>query len=117
MSTDTVVMGPLIGEERVTGAETRDLIEPATGETLGAVGLAGEDEVDVAVITARRALDGPWGRRGPGERSLLLHRLADALEAEAPTLSLLEARNVGKPITSVEAEVGAAIRTFRYFAS
>jgi aldehyde dehydrogenase (NAD+)/betaine-aldehyde dehydrogenase len=117
MSTDTAVKGPLIGEERVVAAATRELIEPSTGKALAVVGLAGEDDVAAAVAAARQALGGKWCRRGTAERSLLLHRLADAVEAEAPALSELEARNVGKPITSVEAEVGAAIRTFRYFAS
>ncbi|HEY2715242.1 MAG TPA: aldehyde dehydrogenase family protein [Solirubrobacterales bacterium] len=117
MSTNTAVGGPLVGGERVAGAGTLELVEPASGAPLGSVALAGKDDVDAAVAAAREALAGPWGRRGPGERSRLLHRLADAVEAEAASLVEIEARNVGKPVASVEAELGAAVRTFRYFAS
>lgn len=91
--------------------------EPATGEPLGQVLLADEGCVDSAVLAARRALDGPWRRTSPVARSRLLHRLADELESRHDALSQLEARNVGKAITSVRAEVSHAVNTFRYFAA
>jgi len=42
--------------------EVRELLEPATGEPLGRAALAGDEDVDRAVESARAALDGPWGR-------------------------------------------------------
>src|SRR5687768_17428112 len=76
----------------------RDLTEPATGEPLGKVALAGEKDVDRAVESARAALDGDWGRTPPTERSRLLHALADAIVANRKELAELESRNVGKAI-------------------
>src|SRR5438270_4414610 len=98
-------------------AEQRDLIEPATGETFARAAMAGEADVDRAVGAARAALDGAWGRTPPNERARLLHALADAIQANRGELAELEARNVGKAISSVKAEVAGAVENFRFFAS
>ena len=74
--------------------ELRELIEPATGEPLATVAVAGEQDVDRAVEAARAALDGPWAKPPPTERSRLLHALADALVSNRKELAELEARNV-----------------------
>ena len=97
--------------------EQRDLIEPATGETFARAAMAGEADVDRAVDAARTALDGAWGRTPPNERARLLHGLADAIQANRGELAELEARNVGKAISSVKAEVAGAVENFRFFAS
>src|SRR5207248_6784417 len=102
--------------EPVSG-ETRDLAEPATGEALARVAQADEADVDRAVAAARAALDGPWGKTPPNERSRLLHALADALVANRAELAEIESRNVGKAISSVKAEVAGAVENFRFFAS
>src|SRR5918912_764312 len=97
--------------------ETRDLAEPATGEPLARVATATEADVDRAVEAAQAALAGPWGRTPPNERSRLLHALADAIHANRKELAELEARNVGKAISSVKAEVAQAVENFRFYAS
>jgi aldehyde dehydrogenase (NAD+)/betaine-aldehyde dehydrogenase len=97
--------------------ESRDIVEPATGEVIGRAAMAGEADVDRAVQAARAALDGPWGKTPPNERSRLLHALADAIVANRKELAQLESRNVGKAISSVKAEVGGAAENFRFFAS
>jgi acyl-CoA reductase-like NAD-dependent aldehyde dehydrogenase len=97
--------------------ELRELIEPATGEPLGKVALAGEQDVDRAVDAARAALEGDWGKTPPNERSRLLHALGDAIVANREELAELEARNVGKAISSAKAELRTAVENFRFFAS
>ncbi len=97
--------------------ELRDLVEPATGEPLAKAAMAGEADVDRAVDAARAALDGPWGRTSANERSRLLHALADAIQANRKELAELEARNVGKAISSAKAEVAGAVENFRFFGS
>jgi len=111
--------GLFIDGERVAAAsgETRELLEPASGDPLAVVSLAGNADVDRAVAAARVALDGPWGRTPPGERSRLLHALADAIAANRKELAELESRNVGKAISSVKAELAGAVENFRFFAS
>src|SRR5918912_708040 len=89
--------------------ETRDLAEPATGEPLARVAQASEADVDRAVEAARAALGGPWAKTPPNERSRLLHALADAVVANRKELAEVEARNVGKPLSQVKAELAQAL--------
>jgi acyl-CoA reductase-like NAD-dependent aldehyde dehydrogenase len=100
-----------------SSGETRELIEPATGEPLATVAMAGEEDVDRAVDAARAALEGAWAKTPPTERSRLLHALADALVANRKELAELEARNVGKAIGSVKAELVQAVENFRFYGS
>src|SRR5919197_184232 len=97
--------------------EIRELTEPASGEPLARAAMAGPEDVDRAVAAARAALGGPWAKTPANERSRLLHALADAIVANRKELAELEARNVGKAISSVKAEVGQAVENFRFYAS
>jgi len=106
--------GLFIGGELVEPAsgEVRDLVEPATGDTLARAAMAGEADVDRAVDAARTALAGDWGKT-PGT----VHALGDAIVANRAQLAELESRNVGKAISSVKAEIHQAIENFRFYAS
>jgi aldehyde dehydrogenase (NAD+)/betaine-aldehyde dehydrogenase len=79
--------------------------------------MAGEADVDRAVDAARAALDGDWGKTAGTERARLLHALADAIVANRSELAELEARNVGKAISSVKAELHQAVENFRFYGS
>jgi aldehyde dehydrogenase (NAD+)/betaine-aldehyde dehydrogenase len=111
--------GLFIGGELVEAAsgEVRELREPATGESLARAAMAGEPDVARAVEAARAALAGDWGKTPGTERARLLHALADAIVANKAELAELEARNVGKAISSVKAELYQAAENFRYYAS
>jgi acyl-CoA reductase-like NAD-dependent aldehyde dehydrogenase len=111
--------GLFIGGELVEPAsgEVRELVEPATGEPLAKAAMAGEQDVDRAVEAAQSALAGPWGKTPPTERGRLLHALADAVAANRKELAELEARNVGKALSSVKLEVHQGGENFRYYGS
>jgi aldehyde dehydrogenase (NAD+)/betaine-aldehyde dehydrogenase len=119
MATATTEHGLHIDGEAVEPAsgEVRELHEPATGELLARAAMAGEADVDRAVAAARSALDGAWGKTPGTERSRLLHSLADAIASNRKELAELEARNVGKAISSVKAELAGATENFRYYAT
>jgi aldehyde dehydrogenase (NAD+)/betaine-aldehyde dehydrogenase len=102
--------------EPVSG-DVRELIEPASGAALARAAMAGPADVDRAVQAARTALAGAWGKTSANERSRLLHALADAIQANRRELAELEARNVGKAISSVKAELAQAVENFRFYAS
>src|SRR5205823_2236544 len=97
--------------------DVREVTEPATGEPLARAAMAGPADVDRAVEAARAALAGAWGKTPANERSRLLHALADAIQANRKELAELEARNVGKAISSVKAEIAGAVENFRFFGS
>jgi acyl-CoA reductase-like NAD-dependent aldehyde dehydrogenase len=93
-----------------------EVIEPATEEVMAAVPRAGIEETDAAIDRARRAFGG-WRSMAPGDRSALLHRLADAIEERQDDLATLESRNAGKPIADARGEMEMVVQTFRYYAS
>ena len=97
--------------------DVRDLVEPASGKPLAKAATAGPRDIDRAVGAARAALEGPWGKTPPNERSRLLHALADAIVASRKELAELETRNVGKALSSTKPEVIVAAESFRYMAS
>jgi betaine-aldehyde dehydrogenase len=76
---------------------------------------AGVEETDAAVARAKEAFPA-WRAVAPGDRSALLHRLANALEEQVEDLARLEARNAGKPISDARGEMGMVVETFRYYA-
>jgi acyl-CoA reductase-like NAD-dependent aldehyde dehydrogenase/nicotinamidase-related amidase len=83
-----------------------------TREALFAVTASGPAEVDAAVCAARGAQPG-WESLAVGDRSAALGRLADQLEAGAPTLARDLAVDVGKPVTDGLAEIVRAVELLR----
>ena len=105
------------GEERPAAeGATEAILNPATGEEIGSAPLSGEADVDAAVAAAGRAFE-QWAETTPGERSLALLCIADALEEQADELSRLESLNVGKPIEAMrEEEMPFLVDNLRFFA-
>jgi acyl-CoA reductase-like NAD-dependent aldehyde dehydrogenase len=97
-------------------AGTLEVLEPATEQVLETIARGGVDEVDAAVARAKAAFPA-WAAVAPGDRARLLRRLVSAMEEAHEELSILEARNAGKPIGSARGEIGMAIETVRYYAA
>jgi len=91
------------------GGETFITRNPATGETLAEVEIAGSTEVDAAVATAREG-QAKWAAMTGLERGRVLKRAADLLRARNAELARLETLDTGKPIqeTSVVDVVSGA---------
>jgi acyl-CoA reductase-like NAD-dependent aldehyde dehydrogenase len=97
-------------------AGTLKVVEPATEAVLEEIPRAGAEDVDAAVARARAAFPA-WRAVAPPDRARLLHRLAGAIEEHHEELSVLEARNAGKPIGDARGEIGMVADTFRYYAA
>ncbi|WP_027136327.1 gamma-aminobutyraldehyde dehydrogenase [Geminicoccus roseus] len=92
------------------------VFDPQTGQVLVEVAEASPAQVDAAVGAAARAF-ADWSRTTPAERSALLLRLADAIEAKADHLARLESQDCGKPLARVqEDEIPAIADCYRFFA-
>lgn len=74
-----------------------DTINPATGEVLGRVEIAGPETVDAAVQAAERG-QRIWANMTGAERGRVLRKTADLLRAANDKLALLETQDTGKPI-------------------
>ena len=102
--------------ESSTGKRT-EVLDPATG---GVIALAAEGtgaDVDAAVRAARAAFEGPWSRVKPAERTRLMFRLAELIEAHGDELAELESLNSGKPLVFCRnADVPGVAEMLRYMA-
>jgi acyl-CoA reductase-like NAD-dependent aldehyde dehydrogenase len=92
-----------------------EVLEPATEEVMAELPEAGVEEVDEAVARARDAF-ASWRDVAPGERAVLLRRLAATIREHSAKLATLEARNVGKPIGDARDEIGMVADCFDYYA-
>ena len=74
------------------------IINPSNGQAYVEAPLSTDADIDAA--SRPRARPSDWRRTTPGERSLLLFRVADALEARKDEFVEAECRNTGKPSPS-----------------
>jgi len=90
---------------------------PATGEWLGEVPIAGAVQIDEAVQRARAAQPA-WAALSGTERARVLRRVSDILRQRNDELSLIEMRDTGKPIQETRVvDIVSGVECFEYFAA
>ncbi|WP_353829287.1 aminobutyraldehyde dehydrogenase [Agromyces sp. SYSU T0242] len=110
------ITGTFIGEYRAGTGEDAVITDPATEAEVATYRESGTADVDEAAAAARAAQPA-WAAKTPGERSLALLRLADAIEADAERLARLEVEDSGKPwTTAFDGELPFAVDNLRFFA-
>ena len=93
-----------------------ELVDPATGDVLDSVHLAGPADVDRAVSAAKRAF-AEWSTATPSARASALTKLAALLAERADQFASIESRQTGKPIKlSTEFDVPGTIDNVAFFA-
>ena len=93
-----------------------DNISPVTGKPVCQIARGTAEDIEAA-LDAAHAARVRWGSTAPGERSNILLRIADRLEANLDLLALVETIDNGKPIReTMAADIPLAIDHFRYFA-
>jgi len=97
--------------------ESIETFNPATGKVLATLARGRQEDVDAAVVAARRAFTGPWSRFTPHQRYALMLRICDVLEANFEELATIESLDMGAPITRTRAMKNGLIQTVMYFAS
>ncbi|MGV9867758.1 aldehyde dehydrogenase family protein [Rhodococcus koreensis] len=81
------------------GGSTADVVNPATEEVIAVAPWGGRGDAATAVAAARRAFDdGPWPRMSMAERSVVLLRMADALDARFDELVALNVAEAGSTV-------------------
>ncbi|TMK36222.1 MAG: gamma-aminobutyraldehyde dehydrogenase [Actinobacteria bacterium] len=96
--------------------ETEPDINPATGESVATIQVGTREDADRAVAAAQKAYEEVWSDTPPKERAAMMLKLADALDADADNLALLEAEDVGKPISVSAADIPFITDNIRFFA-
>ena len=100
------------------GSATFVSVNPRDGSELARVAAASEQDVDLAVRSARAAFeDGRWAGTTPRHRKHVLLRFAELIRANLDELALLETLDVGKPIgESLRVDVPSAAACVQWYA-
>ena len=92
------------------------LEDPSTGTQIGTIARGEAADIDAAVAAARGALDtGAWGRMTAVERGRILTRIGKLVEARIEDLALIEATDVGKPLTQARNDAIALARYMEFY--
>jgi malonate-semialdehyde dehydrogenase (acetylating)/methylmalonate-semialdehyde dehydrogenase len=96
--------------EPASAAESLEVLNPATGETLARVALSGKAEVGRAVEAAARAFPG-WRRTPPEERVQPLFKLKGLLEAHREEVCRILSMENGKTLAEARGELKRGIES------
>jgi acyl-CoA reductase-like NAD-dependent aldehyde dehydrogenase len=91
-------------------------VNPSTGEELGRVPLAGEEDVDKAVKAANQALP-VWSKMMQSDRAKAILRFAALVKEHSEELVDLEVNEHGTPVMLARGFVAAAVDQLEYIAS
>ena len=104
------------GYRTVPGAQTQDVINPADLSVVGKIALFDARHIGTPLESAQIA-QRAWAALDAKSRAAALHRVADAMEANAqgPVAELMT-REMGKPYTEAVGELLNVGSIFRYYA-
>jgi 5-carboxymethyl-2-hydroxymuconic-semialdehyde dehydrogenase len=97
------------------GGDTFDVLDPSTGEILGQALAGTVGDIDVAATAAKRAF-GRWAQTSGERRRELLHAIANAIEARADEIAVVESLDTGQPIRFMSKAALRGAENFRFFA-
>ena len=92
-------------------------INPATEQVLAEIAQANQEDVDAAVLAARKAYDKTWSKMSGRDRGKYLFRIARLIQERAREFAVLETMDNGKPIKeSRDVDIPIAAAHFFYHA-
>ncbi|AXH13087.1 aldehyde dehydrogenase family protein [Halarcobacter bivalviorum] len=92
-------------------------ISPVDGEVLTKIPRSNEEDIELAVSSAKAAFE-TYKHTSVVERSALLNKVADAIEANLERLAVAETLDNGKTVReTLNADIPLVVDHFRYFAS
>jgi len=98
------------------GTELLDVVNPTNGEVVAKSPISVSADIDAAMNAAKEAFT-TWKHVTPGQRQLLLLKLADAVEANSDELVEAQHRNTGQVRSLIASEeVAAGADQLRFFA-
>jgi acyl-CoA reductase-like NAD-dependent aldehyde dehydrogenase len=103
-------------ERRITGGDTVDVINPATGKVIARQLCCDSKCVDEIVRSGKQAFHSEdWQNMSPSDRGQCLTKLADIIEAHSGELVELELQDTGKPISQLRnAEIPLTASILRF---
>ena len=93
-----------------------DVVSPITGKNYTKAARSSAEDIELALDAAHKAADA-WGKTSYTERSNILLKIADRIEANLELIATADTVDNGKPIReTVNADIPLTIDHFRYFA-
>src|SRR5690606_27391504 len=113
---DSVPRGLFIGGEwtDAAGGRTLDVHDPATGVVLASIADATPED-GIRALDAAVAAQETWAQTAPRERSEILRRAFDLVQAHKEDLALLMTLEMGKPLAEARGEVVYGGEFLRWF--
>ena len=107
----------IIDGEKVSGGGRRtfDVVNPVTGETIGALPLAEAADLDRALETAQRGFK-IWRKSTPQERANVLQGAARLMLERADDLARIATMEEGKPYPEAKMELMMNVGLFNFYA-
>ncbi len=95
---------------------TLSVQDPSDGSALCEIARGTNADIDKAVGAAEAALDGAWGKLANFERGRILAKIGMLVLENVEALAVLEARDVGKPLTQARNDAIALARYMEFYA-
>ena len=95
--------------------KTLDVINPATGQTIGKVARAGIADLDRALDAAQQGFLA-WKKIPANERAITMRKAAALIRERVPAIAALLTQEQGKPLAEAKVEVMAAADIIEWFA-
>lgn len=97
------------------GGGTLPLVNPSDGSEICRIARGGAADIEAAVQEAEAALDGAWGRMTALERGRILTRIGQFVLERVELLAVIEAMDVGKPLSQARADAVALARYCEFY--
>ena len=104
------------GKPDAGNGQTFETHSPIDNSVIGKVARGGAAEIDKAAKSAMKAFRTGWSQTTGDHRRKLLHKIADAIEARADEIALIESIDTGQPIRYMSKAAVRGAENFRFYA-
>jgi aldehyde dehydrogenase (NAD+) len=91
------------------------VIDPSDGQEFTVIARGASEDIDAAVLAARRAYETVWRKTPAVERGRFLMKLSARILEHHGELSELECRDTGKPMQQAKVDITACARYFEFY--
>jgi len=103
------------GQASAGAGEIFQVLDPSTGEVLGEAIAGTSADIDAAAAAAKRAFR-DWSDVSGKKRREILHAIADAIEARAEEIAVIESLDTGQPLRFMSKAALRGAENFRFYA-
>jgi 5-carboxymethyl-2-hydroxymuconic-semialdehyde dehydrogenase len=104
------------GKPDAGNGQTFETHSPIDNEIIATIARGGAAEIDRAAKAAMKAFRTGWSQTTGEQRRKLLHRIADAIEARADEIALIESVDTGQAIRYMSKAAVRGAENFRFYA-